>query len=146
MKYAPIVHVELVREGRIQYSPDAIKTPNGATQVFRSLLGNRDREVFAMACMDTKMRITALNIISIGSLNTSLVHPREVFKAAILANADGIMLCHNHPSGNPKPSDEDKKMTNRLIDAGKLLGIKIYDHLILGEDTLFSFKQEGLME
>ncbi len=92
--------------------------------------------------LNTKNNITGINVVSIGSLNSSLVHPREVFKAAILGNAAAIILAHNHPSGDPSPSPEDLEITRRLVEAGKILGIEVLDHVIIG-DRWESLKERG---
>jgi len=111
----------------------------------RSYLEGADREHFAAILLDTKNGIIGIHTVSIGALNTSIVHPREVFKAAILANAAGIIVSHNHPSGNITPSEDDKAVTQRLRDAGTILGITVLDHIIIGEDGYFSFKAQGLI-
>jgi DNA repair protein RadC len=84
--------------------------------------------------------------VSIGSLNQSIVHPREVFKTALLSNAAAILLLHNHPSGDPAPSQEDLAITRRLIECGDILGIRVLDHIIIGEDCFKSFSEDGLMK
>lgn len=84
--------------------------------------------------------------MSVGSLTASVVHPREVFKPAILSNAANILICHHHPSGDPIPSNEDRAITGRLVEAGKLMGISIIDHVVLGDERYFSFADEGLLQ
>jgi len=108
-------------------------------------LDEQPSEVFAILCLNTKNKIAGAHIISQGSLNSSIVHPREVFKAAILNNAASIVLLHNHPSGDPTPSREDIKVTKRLIEAGTLLGINVFDHVVIGDGTYISMKEKGLM-
>jgi DNA repair protein RadC len=88
-----------------------------------------------VALLDRKNRVIGINTVAIGSLTASVVHPREVMKPAILSNAAAIILCHNHPSGDPQPSQEDRVLTQRLVEAGKLLGISVLDHLIIGDGT-----------
>jgi len=87
----------------------------------------------------------AANTVSIGTVNASLVHPREIFKVALLCNASAVILAHNHPSGNPTPSHEDIDITNRLKKAGEILGIEVLDHIIIGDNTWTSFKEKGLI-
>lgn len=103
------------------------------------------KEYFKIAILDTKNQILAIENISIGTLNASIVHPRDVFKIAIKRNANSIILIHNHPSGDPNPSNEDISITNRLIDAGNLIGIKVLDHIIIGDNKYISFKEKNLV-
>ena len=92
-----------------------------------------DREQFIIACLNTKNEPTGISVVAVGSLNKAIVHPREVFKTAILSNAASIIAFHNHPSGETTPSQQDIQLTNRLYEAGELLGIKLLDHLIIGD-------------
>lgn len=94
-----------------------------------------DQEQFVVACLDTKHRVQSVVVVTIGTLDASLVHPREVFKPAILEGSSAVILSHNHPSGNTTPSQEDIQVTNRLTEAGKLLGITVLDHIIHGDGT-----------
>lgn len=102
-------------------------------------------EHFKVILLNTKNVIIDIELISIGTINTSLVHVREVFKNAIKKNANTIILTHNHPSGDSKPSDQDKSLTKRLVEAGDLLGIKVLDHVIIGKDNYFSFMEENML-
>jgi DNA repair protein RadC len=95
--------------------------------------------------LNTKNRVLGLETVSIGSLNASLVHPREVFKKAIQRSAAAIILMHNHPSGDPSPSPEDLQITDRLCEAGRVIGIEILDHIIIGDHVYASFKEKGLI-
>lgn len=104
-----------------------------------------NKEHFNIAILDTKNQILAIENISIGTLNASIVHPRDVFKVAIKRNANSIILIHNHPSGDPSPSNEDINITNRLIDVGNLIGIKVLDHIIIGDNKYISFKEKNLV-
>lgn len=99
-------------------------------------------EMFVMLTLDTKNNVTGIFEVSRGSLNSSIVHPREVFKRALLQNASSIILVHNHPSGDSKPSKEDINITKRLKDGGKILGIEILDHIIVGHDEFYSMKEQ----
>lgn len=109
-----------------------------------SFLRNETKEYFLCLHLDVKNRVVALEIVSIGSLNQSIVHPREVYKTALLSSAAAIILVHNHPTGDASPSREDIEVTRRLKEAGELLGIKILDHLIVGE-RYYSFVEGGLL-
>ena len=95
--------------------------------------------------LDGKNRILCYELISLGSLNQSIVHPREVFKSALLSSAAALILIHNYPSGDPQPSSEDLSITRRLKEAGELLGVRILDHLIVGDGTYYSFADQGVL-
>lgn len=108
-------------------------------------LENMSSEHFVMVCMDTKNKIAGAHIISIGSLDSAIVHPREVFKAALLNNAGAIILAHNHPSGDPEPSKDDIETTQRLVTAGTIMGVKVLDHVIIGDGRYTSLKEQGII-
>jgi len=114
-----------------------------AATALRPFFAGLDREQFLVCCLDAKHAIIGVNVVSIGSLTLSIIHPREVFKAAILLNSAAIICAHNHPSGNPEPSSEDRALTTRLRQAGDLLGITVLDHIILGDDRTYSFADRG---
>ncbi|MGE6229859.1 JAB domain-containing protein [Paenibacillus pasadenensis] len=136
----------MVRESSsILYPNRKIRTPADAAALFRQFIGDCDRETFCILCLNTKNEPTAIHQVSTGTLNASLVHPRETFKLAILANSASIVACHNHPSGEPDPSPEDVDLTERLRDSGCLLGIDLLDHIILGNENFVSLKERGLM-
>jgi DNA repair protein RadC len=100
-----------------------------------------DKEYLMILHLDSKNRVIKDEIISIGTLNNTLIHPREIFKSAIKESSNSIILVHNHPSGDPTPSEEDEEMTKRMFDAGDLLDIKILDHVIIGKDEFYSFRE-----
>ena len=139
MKLCDQVRIEMVKEKTVRYK-EQITTAERAAKVLKTIIGNTDRETAVVLCLDTKNKINAVNIVSIGTVTATITHPREVFKAAILSNATGIIFAHNHPSGNTTPSDEDEAMTKRLIAAGDILGIDVLDALILG-DGFYSFRE-----
>jgi DNA repair protein RadC len=112
-------------------------------QIF-SFLNRETKEYFISVHLDGKNRIICMDTVSVGSLNQSIVHPREVFKTALLSSAAAIILIHNHPSGDPTPSREDREITRRLKESGDLLGIRVLDHIIIGE-SYFSFIEMGLL-
>jgi DNA repair protein RadC len=112
---------------------------------FRSRFEAADREEFVALLLDGKNRLLGFNVVSVGSLTASLVHPREVYKPAILANAAALIVIHNHPSGDPTPSAEDVAITTRLRQAGELLGIGLLDHVVIGDGRYVSFADEGLL-
>lgn len=146
-KTIDVVTIQMVRERKLAYNGTRLTTPQQAAQAFNELLGNPDREYFVAMMLDGKNRITTIHVVSEGSLNQSIVHPRETFKSAILANAAAVILAHNHPSGDTTPSREDREITRRLREAGEILGIKVLDHVIVDTDSgnSFSFVESGLL-
>ena len=139
--------LKMVKEDSVHYEVPVIKSPAEVYQAAKQLLALHEKaeEHFCILCLNTKNKIVGVHTISIGSLNTSIVHPREVFKAAMLNNANGIICLHNHPSGDPKPSREDIELTKRLIKAGEIIGIEVIDHIIIGEQEYLSMKEKCLM-
>ena len=125
---------------------DSLPTKEQVIEVFRKIVGNADREHFAVFMLNCAGQINAVDVCSVGSLSCSIVHPREVFKSAILSNAEKIVLVHNHPSGEVLPSKTDIGATHRLIKVSELLMIPVVDHLIVSEDKSLSFLEAGLME
>lgn len=144
-KRVDIVSIKMVREGSTKYENRKIETPFDAYVLLKNFLEDSDRERLLVVCLDTKNQPINICTVSVGTLNSSLVHPREVFKTAILSNSNQIMLAHNHPSGISAPSNEDKAMTSRIKDAGVILGIELIDHIIIGSNEYFSFKENRLM-
>ncbi len=124
-------------------SGDSITSSQDVWLAFRNRYSHIPQEHFISVLLDTKNRVIHSHIVSKGSLTGSLAHPREVFKEAIRRSAGAVILLHNHPSGDPEPSSEDVAITRRLAEAGKLLGIRVLDHIILGGETYYSFKDEG---
>lgn len=116
-------------------------------EIFNSLFDLRRsrKEQLVAIYLDTRNVEVKREIISTGTLNANLVHPREVFEPAVQNLAAGIILVHNHPSGDPEPSEEDKKITKQLIEAGKILGIEVLDHIIIGQENFTSLKDKGLI-
>lgn len=109
-------------------------------------LKDEEQEHFIVLCLNTKNEIIARKTISIGTLDQAIVHPRDVFRFAIKNNAARIIAVHNHPSGNPEPSENDKTVTKRLIRSGDILGVEILDHIIVGNDSYVSLRERGLFE
>ena len=120
-----------------------LSTPGASAAALVALLQDEPGEVFAILCLSTKHRAIAYHEVSRGTLDATLVHPREVFKAALLSNAASIILTHNHPSGDPTPSPDDHQLTRRLVDAGRLIGVEVLDHIIVGDGRYFSFREGG---
>ena len=145
-KRVNVVSVKLVRESSVMYEPRYVNTPQDAARLVEEFLVYSDREKVVAICLDVKNQPTAISTISMGTLNSSLVHPREVFKTAILSNAAGFILAHNHPSGDLTPSKDDMTATKRLQEVGELMGIDLLDHIIVGDGKRYtSFREQGLM-
>lgn len=146
-KRVNIVTIKLVRETSVLYQNRTINSPSDSANLLEEFLENSDREKFLVLCLDTKQQPTTIHTVSVGTLNSSLVHPREVFKVAILSNSNAIILAHCHPSGLPEQSREDVEVTKRLVQAGKILGIEVLDHIIIGSNSRFiSFKEKGILD
>lgn len=119
------------------------KQPSDVAKIFIPMFGHEKKEMFAIALMDSAGKYMRSEKISMGTLNASLVHAREIFKPAIKHSAASIILVHNHPSGQLTPSAEDLKITKQIVEAGKLLDINVHDHLIVTQDSYVSLKEEG---
>lgn len=145
-KRVDIVSVKLVKEANILYKNRRIRSPRDCYELFKEFLGEVDREYFVVMCLDVKNQPTNISVVHIGSLNASIVHPREVLKTAILSNAASIICCHPHPSGDPTPSQEDIEVTNRLVEASLIVGVEMLDHIVLGDDSYVSMKESGYFE
>lgn len=142
----PVVSIRMVKESEFRCYRKIISTPNDCYNLISNFLKDMDREYFIVVTVDTKNIVTSININSIGNLNSSIVHPREVFKTAILSNSASIIVAHNHPSGNVTPSDEDIAVTRRLKESGSILGIQLLDHIIVGEDGEYiSLRKKGFV-
>ena len=146
MRFIPRFDVRLVRDGRVAtMEPTIIRRPEDTLPVLEAELSELGYEKFIALALNTKNHVTAVLPVSSGSLNASIVHPRELFQRAILANCASLILAHNHPSGDPVPSPEDIALTRKLIDGGLLIDIPILDHVILGYGKYSSFKEMGLL-
>ena len=133
------------RLGRVRNPGRAvISSPADVEGLLRGRIANLDRENFVAVLLNTKNEVVEYPTISVGTLSSSLVHPREVFKPAIRASAAGVVLAHNHPSGKVEPSREDRDVTRRLVEASEIIGIEVLDHVILG-DGYFSMKEHGML-
>ena len=138
--------LKVVRERRQGYGTlKRVRSAQDVYEAFRERFEPLDREQFVVVLLDGKNRVLGFNVVSTGSLTAALVHPREVFKPAILANAAAVILVHNHPSGDPEPSAEDRAITDRLKHVGELLGIRVLDHLVVGEARYISFAEQQLL-
>jgi DNA repair protein RadC len=136
---------QMVMEGAGEI-PGSFRSPADiAADLHKRGIAQADREHFVVYLLDVKHRPIAFEVVTIGILDGSLIHPREVFKAAVCANAAAVILAHNHPSGDPNPSEADKDVTRRLRSAGEILGIPVVDHVIVGpvEFPFYSFREDG---
>ena len=140
-----VASFELGRRLLTYESKPPIRTPQDVADMFMSELRYLKKEIFKGVYLDTKNRVIADETVSMGSLNTNIVHPREVFKKAIEKSAASIILVHNHPSGDPTPSNEDIELTKRMREAGNLLGIEVFDHVIIGDGKYISLKEKELI-
>ncbi len=138
-----LIRVGLVRDDGNGTDDQAAISSASDVVCWFSGIQDSDREQFCCLHLDTRSRVKAMEIVSTGTLNASLVHPREVFKAAILNNAASVILAHNHPSGDPTPSREDVELTHRMVNAGEILGIQMMDHIIVTPDTAFVSMSEA---
>ena len=142
-----VVNIRMVKEPSL-YSTEKIRSPEDVLRVIAKELATYDREVFAVLNLKTNGQPINLNICSVGTLDASVVSPREVFKSTILSNSAAFVAVHNHPSGSLNPSQEDKDVTKRLLSCSELLGVKMLDHIIVAGETgdIYRFKSEGLLD
>ncbi|MGL4774560.1 MAG: JAB domain-containing protein [Clostridium sp.] len=147
MKRSNKYSLQLVKEQSFLYDVNKVTSPNSAAQLIRDLfkLHMQAEEVLFIVCLDTKNNIIGCFEVGRGSLNTAIVHPREIFKRALLLNSSRFVLFHNHPSNDTSPSKEDISITNRLKECGVLIGVELLDHIIICDETHFSFKEKGLI-
>lgn len=147
MYYIPIYKVHLVRDGSVKADERPVICGSAdAYKILRDWFLDADRESFVILMLNSKNRVIGINQVSVGSLNSSLVHPREVLKPLILHNAAAAILAHNHPSGDPVPSAEDLALTKRLRTIGEVVSIKILDHIVVGDGRYVSFVDSGYWE
>lgn len=121
-----------------------VKTPHEVVSLVRGKLKGKQKEHFLALLLDTRGQLIKISEISIGSLDSSIVHPREVFKEAISASAASVIFAHNHPSGIPEPSEDDVKLTERLVKTGEVIGIEVLDHIVISDNNYVSLKRQGL--
>ena len=142
-----VVNIRMVKEPSL-YSENPISTPQDVIDMIANEMKDYDREVFAILNLKSNGQVINMNVCSVGTLNSSMVSPREVFKSSILSNAAAFIAFHNHPSGTPLPSSEDREVTRRLQECGALLDIRMLDHIIVAAESgqMMSFKAEGLLE
>jgi len=122
-----------------------LNSPQAVTNYLREKLGREKKEYFVILLLDSRNNLIKDTIVSIGTLNANLVHPREVFKEAVDNRAASIIIAHNHPSGDPEPSEDDLEITKRLVESGKILGVEVVDHIIITKTGFISFKEKNLL-
>ena len=144
-KYIPKIQISMVKEVYLSSTRYSCSEEIANNEIVEKELRHSDREKFICIHLNIKNQIISYEVVSIGSLTSSIVHPREVFKAAILANAASVCFLHNHPSGSSEPSIDDIEITKRLCKAGSILGINVLDHLIIAGNDYLSFRQKGLL-
>jgi len=139
------VRLKQVCDGRIRFSVDRISRPRDVYDAVLPYYRGADREILSALCLDAQNQPNCFNVASIGALNTTRTRPADILKAAILSNALGLVLIHNHPSGELEPSPEDIEFTRAIQRACELIGIELYDHLIVTDDGFTSFRERGLL-
>lgn len=139
------VGIRLVKERKL-YSTERISSPEVVLKVLADFMRDFDREVVYVVNLTAQFSPINVNCVSTGTLNNALFHPREIFKSAILSNATGIMILHVHPSGYALPSPEDIRVTDRIVKAGDIVGIDVIDHVIVGANNFFSFRQNSMLK
>ena len=141
----PRYRVALVREGCSRTGVKHVHAPEDVHAIIATEYAEAVVETAMMLALDTKNKVIGVFTISTGSLNASIIHPRDVFQRAILVNAGSVILVHNHPSGDPTPSPEDITLTRKLVEAGNILDIPVLDHVVLGDGKYVSFKEKGIL-
>jgi len=150
-KFISVYRVSLVKDKRVAFEQCQLINSQQSQPLIKKLFktqGQPDREQFCVILLNTKNEIIGLNIVSTGDLSSAKVHPREVLKPAILSNSAAMILCHNHPSGDLSPSPEDIEITTIIVQASKIMGIQVHEHLIISmqDDRYFSFADHGIIK
>lgn len=143
VKRIQLVDVVLERKGSQMFEGRRVRSPEDAANIIRDFIGDSDKEKFMVLGLSIKNEPQLLQVVHTGSINASIVHPREVMKSLILVNCACCVVAHNHQSNDVTPSPEDIDVTERLVEAGKLIGIDVMDHLIMASDKFISLKESG---
>ena len=145
--FIPAYSVRLVRDGSVKAETKLADSPERVAAIVRAYWGEGelDREHLVCLMLNARSQVIGINTVSVGTLSASLVHPREVYKPAAVLGAAGVVVVHNHPSGNCEPSADDRDTTRRLVRAGEIMGIPCLDHVIIAGDSFFSFREKGLI-
>ena len=145
MKYVSVVKMQLVKESRVLFDAK-VSSPAVVAKMIKQMTDGSDRELVYVISVDSKNKPIAIELISMGGVNSSIIDIGNIFKHALLANATGVIIAHNHPSGDVSPSMEDIRVTKRIEEAGKLLNLPLLDHVIVGDmetDVYYSFLENG---
>ena len=143
-----MIKVKSLEIREIEYSYEKRPKISGMDDVIKAvkpMIADQNKEFFIALYLNTKNGIIKQEVVSVGSLNANVVHPREVFRTACMVSALSIIVAHNHPSGDPAPSREDIEITKKLAEAGKMIGIELLDHVILGQNRNYGFKESGML-
>ena len=143
-----MIKVKSLEIREIEYSYEKRPKISGMDDVIKAvkpMIADQNKEFFITLYLNTKNGIIKQEVISVGSLSANVVHPREVFRTACVVSASSIIVAHNHPSGDPAPSREDIELTKKFAEAGKMIGIELLDHIILGQDRNYGFQENGLL-
>jgi len=139
----PMYKISMIRDGAVCAERKTVTRSQDLSPLLGEYFKGHDREEMLAVLLDAKHKIIGLHTVSIGSMSLSIVHPRETFKAAIVSNCAALILAHNHPSGDPTPSQEDRTLTARLKQAGEIIGIPVLDHVVVGDGRYHSFSDHG---
>ncbi len=145
-KRVSVIHLEMVKESRSLYGMGRLSSPAKAAETVRPLCHMADRELMLVMSLNNRMEPQAVEVAAVGGINYCGIDIPILFKHTLLNNGACIMCFHNHPSGDPEPSWEDKCITKRIVEAGKILGIPLKDHIILGKDNFYSFREHGFLD
>lgn len=141
-----IIQLKMVRESRSLYGTDPFTSPAKAVELVKPLFTTADREMVVVMSLTAKLEALAVEIVAVGGLDACYIDTRNIFKHSLLNNASCIFCFHNHPSGDPMPSKEDVQITQQIREAGKILGVCLVDHIIIGDEQYFSFKEHGKLD
>ena len=140
-KYVYPYRVSVIREHTDRYAK--VDSSRAVNDIAKDLLSDAASERFLVFFLDSKNKLLGFYEASVGSLNQSVVHPRDIYRAAVIKGANAVIFAHNHPSGDPAPSKDDHEATKRLVDSGKILGIRVLDSLVIGDESYYSFADAG---
>lgn len=142
-----IVKIHMVKDGTIEYGKRAIRNPKDLADLGMKFLKHADREMFVLVCLNSRNCINCIQLVSMGTVNTTIVSSRDVIKAVLISNSVQMAFIHNHPSGDTDPSEDDLLLTRKLTECGKLFDIKLLDHVIISDEGKYeSFLERGLIK